>query len=157
MAFKCKYFTIAELVPKDYYERFGERCWEIFDERALKTLDALREKFGPATINYYPYQSGGMQYRGLRTSAYYGSGSKNDDSRSQHKYGRAFDITFKNISAKDVRKYVIEHKDEFPFITFLEIDITWFHFDVRNTEGIKLWSPDDGFITEDEFLRDGGR
>lgn len=145
--YKCKYFKIYELVPEDYYKKFGEKCWEILDERALKTLDALREKFGAMTINNYKW-NGPSQYRGVRTSGYYGSADKNDNSRSQHKYGRAFDVTFKNHSAKEVRDYVLDNQKEFPYITFLEVGISWFHFDCRNCEPIKLWHPDKGFVNE---------
>lgn len=145
MGYKPEYFTVEECVPKDYAKKYGEKCWELFDDRALKTLDVLREEFGPITINNYKW-GGSNQYRGLRTPDYYGSFEKYTQSRSQHKYGRAFDLTFKNHSAKYVRERVLEQPEKFPYITFLETGISWFHFDVRNTTPIKLWHPEKGFV-----------
>lgn len=140
-----KYFKVEELVPKHYAEKYGSRCWELLDDRALRTLDALREVFGPVTINNYTW-NGPYQWRGLRTPEYYDSYEDYLSSRSQHKYGRAFDLSFKHHTAKQVREYIIRHPDKFPYITFLEVDISWVHFDVRNCEAIKLWSPERGFV-----------
>lgn len=151
-----KYFSIKELVPKHMYEQFGDRCWELLDERALITLDSLREKFGKMTVNSWSW-GGPRNWSGLRTLEYYQTGSAYNESRSQHKYGRAFDVIFNDISPADVRKYVVGHPTEFPFINFLEIEITWFHFDVRNCDRIKLWSPKTNqFMDTQTFLNKGG-
>lgn len=143
--YKCKHFKLHELVPKHYFEKYGDACWELLDERALITLDALRDKFGSMTVNNY-FWGGNRSWSGLRTPEYYGSESKYRASRSQHKYGRAFDVIFKDTTAKAVREYVLKNRKEFPYITFLECDISWFHFDCRNTAPIKLWSPTRGFV-----------
>ncbi len=51
------------------------------------------------------------------------------------------DCKFSQVAADEVRKYVIEKKTLFRFITFIEDDVNWFHFDVRNAQRITLWSP----------------
>lgn len=152
--YKCKNFELYELAP-EMYQHVGETLWEMFDDRALKMLDVLHEKFGTMIVNDYHWD-GINQFRGVRTTKYYGSATKHDRSRSQHKYGRAFDVTFKEHTSVEVRNYVVEHPDEFPYITFLEVGISWFHFDVRNCDQFKLWSPDEGFITLEDFKQRGG-
>ena len=51
MTYKCDYFAIHELIPPSVYEARGEKAWELLDDRLLKTIDTLRDRFGPATIN----------------------------------------------------------------------------------------------------------
>ncbi len=134
--YKCNWFKIQELVPKHIYESRGEKAWELFDPLALLTLDALRERYGKMTINDY-YWNGGSQWRGLRTpeSPYYSQ-------TSQHTFGKAFDITFEDYNAEEVRRDIladINHPD-FRFINGLELDVNWLHFDTRNAERIKTFN-----------------
>lgn len=143
--YRTQHFKLQELVPKKMFDAHGSALWELFDDRALKTLDALRKRFGVMTINNWLW-GGNYHQRGLRDVDHYGSAEKYAHSRSQHKYGRAFDVTFKEHTSKEVRDYIIAHPDEFPYITFLEVDISWFHFDVRQRDGLALWSPTRGFV-----------
>ena len=150
--YKCKYFAIHELVPKSLYTAYGEWCWCLLDEYALRTLDALRERFGSLTVNNYKW-NGTRKASGFRNEEYYGDAVKYAKSRSQHKYGRAFDFISKTYSAQEIRKYIVEHRDEFPYITFLEVGplddkgkpMNWVHFDTRNGD-FTLWSPELGTI-----------
>ena len=146
--YKPTHFALEELVPQTLFEQHGYACWELLDDRALITLDKLREKFGSMTVNNWKW-NGPRKWSGLRTEGFYKSVTDYLRSRSQHKYGRAFDVIFKDISAKEVRDYIVKNQSEFPYITFLECDISWFHFDVRNCDGLKLWSPKRGFINEE--------
>lgn len=157
--YKCKHFTIKELVTPQMYSAWGERCWSLFDDRLLRTLDALRERFGSCVINDWAW-GGSFKYSGFRDELFYGSVEKYLASRSQHKYGRAADCKFKHHSANDVRKYVLEHPGEFPDITFIECSpladgsaMTWFHFDVRNGDDIVCWSPLEGYVNNEEVIR----
>lgn len=143
-----KHFKLQELIPEGLFNQINEQGWELLDDRALMTLDALREKFGSMTINNYAW-GGNRNWSGLRTEGFYKSTDAYLSSRSQHKYGRAFDVIFKDHTSKSVRDYIVKNPEEFPYITFLEIDIDWFHFDVRNTTGLKLWSPSRGFVTKE--------
>ena len=122
----CRHFNIKELVSQAVYAERGEIAWQLLDERALKTIDKLRDVFGSVTIN--DWQWGGVnEYRGLRESSCT-IGAK----YSQHRFGRAFDCHFRNVSADSVREYILQHPEEFPFICSLEMNVTWLHFDVRN-------------------------
>jgi hypothetical protein len=131
----CKHFKIHELVGPEVHAARGEKAWQLLDDRALETLDALRDKFGALTVNDW-FWGGRFTESGLRTP-----GDKHYKPYSQHSFGRAFDCKFKGISAEEVRKYVLANKKEFPFLTSYENVVTWFHFDVRNVEAITVFNP----------------
>lgn len=133
-----KYFKPEELVPPDIFEKRGDKSIELIDERVLFTLDRLRETFGTCTVNNWSY-GGAYSQSGLRTPD-----SEDFSPTSQHTFGRAMDCKFKDVPADKVREQVIENKFLFPYITFIEDDISWFHFDVRNCQRIILWSPKTG-------------
>ncbi len=133
-----KYFKPEELVPPDIFEKRGDKSIELIDERVLFTLDRLRETFGTCTVNNWSY-GGPYSQSGLRTSD-----SEDYSPTSQHTFGRAMDCKFKNVPAAQVREQVIENKILYPYITFIEDDVSWFHFDVRNCQRIILWSPKTG-------------
>ena len=65
---------------------------------------------------------------------------------SQHSFGRAVDIIFKDISAEEVRQSMLKNESKwlsiYPYIT-LEDDVNWTHIDVRNNpeKGIRLFKP----------------
>lgn len=133
-----KHFEVQELVSPDIYEVRGPKAIELIDERVLITLDKLRETFGPCTVNDWLF-SGDFCQSGLRTIE-----APEFTQTSQHTFGRAMDCKFRDNSAQEVRLRVIENKPLFPYITFIEDDVSWFHFDVRNCERITLWSPTTG-------------
>ena len=137
-----KHFRAEELVPPSIYHRRGAAALELIDVRVLVTLDQLRDKFGPCTVNNWSF-GGPFTQRGLRTSA-----SEHYSPTSQHTFGRAMDCSFRNATAAEVRAYVLEHPSRFPHITFIEDDVSWFHFDCRNGPRITVWSP----ITKRSYL-----
>lgn len=127
-----RYFKIEELLPKYFYEKYkdlGNKLFLMFDERALVTLDRLRNRFGSAIVNNWIF-GGNNHYRGWRPfDLPFGS------LLSQHKFGRAFDVTFKNYSSEKVRIEIInDSKKEryFEHIVCIEDKISWLHFDCRN-------------------------
>lgn len=137
--YKCKHFKIHELVPKHVYKERGERAWLCFDDRALQTLDSLRDEFGSATVNNW-YWGGPRQWSGLRTSE-----SPYGTQYSQHRYGRAFDVLFRHKTAQEVREHIMSNQEDFPHIRGIEDGpaISWLHFDTGNrpgTEGIYVFN-----------------
>lgn len=135
--YKCNYFDIHELVPKDVYEKYGETAWKLMDDRILITIDKLRYRYGKMTINNY-YWGGDRQWSGLRTpdSPYY-------NFTSQHSYGRAVDIIFKEVTTEEVRNDLLNNPDEdtFKLITAVELDVSWLHIDVRNVKRLFTFRP----------------
>lgn len=132
--YKCKYFKIQELVPRHVWEDRGDKAWELFDSRALETLDTLRETFGTTIVN--TWATGGLrQWSGLRTpESPYGS------SYSQHRFGRAFDCIFSKKTAEEVREHVLQNQEDFPHIRGIELAVSWFHFDTGNRRGDDIFT-----------------
>lgn len=133
--YKCRHFEIRELVPRHVYEERGEKAWMLLDERALVMLDLLRDKYGSITINDWAW-GGTNQWRGLRTEV-----SPVGSQYSQHRFGRAFDLKFKDISAEEVRIHILGNKKDWPYVHSLELGTSWLHFDVRNCEPIMTYKP----------------
>lgn len=128
--YKCKHFRIEELVPPSVFKEYGDRAWQFLDERALRTLDVLRDKFGKIIVNDWVF-GGKNKYRGLRPIF-----CKIGAPYSQHRFGRAFDCIFKEADIDEVRDYILENKKEFRYINAIELQVSWLHFDVRNCERI---------------------
>ena len=136
--YRPRYFRVEELVPPEIYQARGDQAIELMDERVLVTLDLLREQFGSCVVNDWCF-GGSYEQSGLRTPD-----APEYSYTSQHSFGRAADCKFYNTSAHDARQYVIRNKHRFKLISFLEDDVDWFHFDVRNTRPILLWSAQTG-------------
>ncbi|MGL4475418.1 MAG: hypothetical protein ACRCT7_13350 [Shewanella sp.] len=142
--YKPKHFKTQELVPEHIYKARGEKALELIDERVLITIDTLREKLGCSiTINNWMW-GGNRNWSGLRTAGFYKSLQAYEDSLSQHKYGRAVDMLVKGMEASQVRQFIYDNKKDFPYVTFVETDISWVHVDCRNCQPITTWSPDRG-------------
>ena len=136
-----KHFQIQELVPPAVYNARGDLSVTALDERLLRSLDQLREAFGVCTVNNWIY-GGGLTERCLRTPD-----CKHYKPYSQHSFGRAADCTFRGVDARTVRQSVIASKACFPYISFIEDGVDWFHFDVRNCQRIQLWNPENNEIS----------
>ena len=133
----AKWFKIHELVPPAIYKAQGEEAWNLIDPNLIKLIDALRERYGAATINNYEY-GGEREWSGLRTpdSPWYSP-------TSQHTLGRAADILFKYHTAQEVRDDIMFNSQEYwlaicPYFR-LEDKVSWLHIDVKRE--IKLFNP----------------
>lgn len=127
-----KHFGIKELVPKDLYDKYKSRgdnflFQVIFDQRLLELIDRIRDEFGPMTICDWSW-GGGSHYRGFRPPD-----CSVGAALSQHRFGRAVDMIPKNVSPDDMRSQIIadQNSEKWKVIGGLEMDITWFHVDVR--------------------------
>ncbi len=129
-----KYFEIHEFVPPEVYAERKEKSIELIDSRILFMADLLREQFGPATINNW-YWGGNREWSGLRTSdsPYYSK-------YSQHTFGRAVDMLFKNAVAETVRQRILEMPGMYIGINAIEMGVSWVHIDCRNCNRImRFW------------------
>lgn len=135
MLYKSKYFKHKECFPDPSLYN-----WRNMDSRVLKSADDLREIFGPLWCNGH-----GLTQCGFRTN-----GSKT----SQHRFGRAMDLHSNKYEAEEIRMFILKNRQLFPYITFLEIDISWIHIDCRNSD-FGLWSPKRGFVSEGVYLKTG--
>lgn len=167
-----KQISTVEYFPPDKVARWGDRAWFLTPEIFTFTLQQLRNRFGRMIINQ---PRNNRTQRGMRTAQFHldGAGDLNnpenvlnaykayDRSDSLHKYANAADITFLDVALEYVHQYIKDNPDEFPFMSFVETGITWFHFDCRNQEGITFWNLNTGLVEEvipqkpvrwDEFL-----
>lgn len=134
--YRCKYFNIRELVPEELYNRYKDWCWNLFDDRALITIDRLRYAYGSIIINDWLW-GGKNHFRGFRPP-YCDVGAE----YSQHRYGRAFDCIFTKTTAQAVRDDLINNGGHcFEFVTAIEDGVDWFHFDVRNCSRLLRFKP----------------
>ena len=135
--YKCKHFIIEELVDPDTFAKRGDKAWELLDDRLLITLDRLRERYGKMTVNNWKW-GGDRQWSGLRTKD-----SPWFSTYSQHSFGRAADCLFNDYTAEQIRQDIMQDPDheDFEFINSLEDNVGWFHFDVRNCNRIKVFTP----------------
>lgn len=135
--YTCKHFAIQELVPPKVYEERKDKAWQLLDERLLITLDRLRKRYGPMTVNNWHWGKD-REWSGLRTpdSPYYSR-------YSQHSFGRAADCLFSNTTTEAVRQDILDNPDDpdFEFIGSVELDVGWLHFDVRNCERVMAYRP----------------
>ena len=134
--YRPKYFKIQELVGPACHAARGDRAWELLQVDMLVSLDQLRRKFGPLTVNNW---ADGGQYResGLRDFDT-ATGAK----WSMHKFGGAADCKFRDAKPPEVSAYILANPAEFSFITTLEnvqFTPTWLHFDCRNTDRQSIW------------------
>lgn len=128
-----QYFGIHELVGKRTFKKYGERAWRFIDYRLLYALLIIREGIGERiTVNNWK-TGGRSQQRGLRTivqqmikNYFY----KDKLYLSAHLFGKAVDFDVKGMTAHQVRKWIIENKDLFPFKIRLENGVSWNHLDV---------------------------
>lgn len=138
-----RHFRIEELVYPEFHARFrarGDEMFMAFDERALVTLDRLRERYGPVTVNTWHACRDPLNAR--RMSGLRPMGGAVGAELSQHIYGRAFDCLFVRVTADQVREDMRNFgamgagtrrnvANQFEFISRIEEfpGMSWFHFD----------------------------
>lgn len=133
--YKCRHFAIHELVPPGVYSDRGEKAWQLLNPDMLQTIDAMRDRYGPMTINNYMF-GGNRKESGLRVP-----GCDHYRPYSQHSLGNAFDAVFKLVSAEEVRQDILKGGIQLPHLHGMELDISWFHGDCRNADGLVTFKP----------------
>ena len=156
--FQPKHFATSltsmakQLVPPEVFAERGVKSLELIDDRLLVFIDKLRHNLGvPLTVN------NGTSYTqsGLRDVNHYGTYEKMAASYSQHKYGKALDFRSSKMSSREIRKHIIENRELYPEITFMEVGISWVHVDVRTRlEPVwcRFWHPKKGFVSMEDVL-----
>lgn len=128
-------FEPYEFVPESIYENYGEKSLWFIDDRMLITADQLREKYGKMIINNW-YWDGQFDSRGFRPP-----GDPEGADLSQHRFGRALDIDFKEEDVDKVRQDILNNKGQYPFVHAVELDVSWLHIDCRNCDRILTFRP----------------
>lgn len=129
------HFAVAELVDRQTFADRGIKALLLFDPHILEIIDVLRDIYGPAFINTWALSKAVRNTYGDRTESglrlpYHSHYRK----YSQHSYGRAFDMLFKDILTVDVREQIIDGTIVLPYNVILETGISWLHIAVGNYE-----------------------
>lgn len=125
------YFYLYEFVPKEIYERWGDKSIWFIDRRIVLLADFIRDRFGkPMTINNW-HEGGPFSYRGFRQRSCEVGGDL-----SQHRFGRAIDFNIAGLTAQEVYKDLIDNQDMYlkaGATTVEDINFTsgWTHLDIR--------------------------
>ena len=122
----------------DYPDRM---IWRLMDGRAIWTAVELRRRFGTMIMNDYKW--GGKHTHRVYRPVVDLIKEKIDDKyvpvdwttfTSQHCFGRATDAVFTKYSAEEIREDIRRNPKEscYKYITAVENDVSWLHFDCRN-------------------------
>ena len=141
---EAEHFALHELLPENIFEHLTQngslwKGWLLFPRSTIITIDSLRKEFGSMFINTYGLSSaiqsqygtwGGRGYRDLDLE-------KKPNYVSLHCSGQATDSSFKDVTAQEARKFILENPEKFPYITCLECtkkgeEISWLHWDSRS-------------------------
>jgi hypothetical protein len=133
------YFTTDELVSEVDYLTYQNKddIWNLFTIEILATLLFLRKSINkPFTINDWSYSKNKKKYnwRGYRSDKCT-EGAK----QSQHRFGNAFDIIIKGMTADEARKCIVSIKDELPYPIRMESGVSWLHIDGANKSKNKVY------------------
>ena len=136
--FEPKHFRIEELVSPVVDNEYGESAIMLFDDRILRSADAIRDYFGkPVTINNWA-SGGNRRYSGYRSDGDIASMRRlgtHCAKMSQHRFGRALDLIVGDIPAEEVRSAIIADRALFPGITRMEGGVDWVHIDCAPIAG----------------------
>jgi hypothetical protein len=118
-----KHFLPSELVPPGYTDSW----FYLLDPQVLLVADLLRDMFGSIVINNYSW-GGGVQFAGWRPFD-----CKTGSKYSQHKWGRALDLKFKDdVDLEDVVSFIVKCC---PTIRIIRVYSWGIHIDTRNVKG----------------------
>jgi hypothetical protein len=137
--YKCKYFAPHELVPEEVYNKYFNKddIYLLFDERALRILDMIREWAGVGlTVNNW-FWGGARTQSGLRDK-----NSPVGAPKSAHKLGKAFDVVSPKITTQQLWTLLQQHIGELPCRIRIEKTsgghlVNWLHFDTNAAPGQK--------------------
>jgi hypothetical protein len=133
------YFGIKELVDPIVYRKHGESSWKFICPMLQETLLILRKNINkPITVNNWSF-GGRFTQRGLRTNVSAMVLNKNYLYLSAHMFGKAVDFDVKGMTACEVRQWIVDNADLFPYQIRLERNlkgkpISWIHLDIIQDE-----------------------
>lgn len=118
-----KYFDVREFVHPDVWNTFKTKSQRFVDPTIVRIADAIRERFGPCTINDWAF--GGKRV----ASGFRAMWEKTGGVYSQHRAGRAADIKCKLATEKEMFEVINRE-----WLTFKQVGLTRME-DVKVTVG----------------------
>ena len=129
------YFIVPELVTQELYGLMGPNAICVFEEEILITLVQLRKHFKtPFIVNNW-HLGGRFDGRGYRDY-----GETTGSNSSLHRLALAIDFMAVDIDAYTIRKEILENSEKFPYLRRLEKDVSWIHFDLKETYQKEIYS-----------------
>jgi hypothetical protein len=139
--YKPKHFGISELICPHVFEKFGDFAWGFLDPRLLMTVDVIREAINkPIIINNY-LKEGEFSQRGLRCiqcELVKESIAADELYMSAHLLGHAVDFDVQDMTANQVRGWLVANQNILPFPVRIENAVRWVHLDVQNMTETKV-------------------
>lgn len=129
-----KYFTVDEIVSREVYELLGDEAIKLFDSKALKVLEDIREILGVPLICNNWMSGGNREYCGYREKT-----CNVGVPRSAHREGKAFDLISVKMDAAEMRKILKDNSDKLSCNVRIEDDVTWLHVDIRSDNNQKIY------------------
>lgn len=142
MITKSIYFELHELVCPHVYKKYGEVAWQFFDSRLLTTLYRMRELMNDViTVN--DWKTGGEYsqrgFRCIQCDLVKKAITEGTLYVSPHMTGQAIDFDVQGRMAEEVRKWIIEKKNIWPYPIRLEDGVNWCHMDTRDADDGKVY------------------
>jgi hypothetical protein len=133
------HFDLRELVPESVYTRYGASAQTFLDPRLIQALEWLRTKTGWRLKANDWHTGGHFQNRGFRLPD-----STVGATLSQHKFGRAVDLSSIDATTKQLYDVILENQSEalannLTTIEAIEATPTWVHISCQwNPPGNKI-------------------
>lgn len=102
----------------------------LLDPKLVHAVQFIRDYFGKIVIINNHYHGGSLENRGFRPC-----NSTVGGKFSQHRFGRAADLTVKGYDAEELRQVIKDNQPLFSdnHINAVENKVNWLHIDCRNT------------------------
>lgn len=141
-----KNFRLQELVCPHVFKHYGQAAWSFFDARLIITIDTLRDRLGkPIFINNW--SAGGVYdergFRCIQCELVKNMIAAEQLYVSPHMTGQAVDFDVKGMEAEEVREWIVERQNLWPYPIRIERGTSWVHLDTRDIgEGrVYLFNP----------------
>ena len=134
-------FSLQEFIPSGIYKKWGDHSIWYIDDRLPHLAQFFRDRFQkPIMINTWHYiDIAGTNYRGYRPANCHVGASK-----SQHKFGRAIDISIEDFDLAAVYADIIKHKKLYfdqglRGLEDFKKTKSWIHLDMRNSQSDEIF------------------
>jgi hypothetical protein len=127
------HFDLQEICCPHVYEKYGQFAWNFYDIRGIILINTIRDRIGKAVfVNDYEIH-GELTQRGLRCpecQIVKDYAEKGILYMSGHVLAKAYDFTVQGLVAEEVRTWLIQHANWWPYPFRLESGVSWAHLDL---------------------------
>lgn len=133
---KFGHFHLGEYVPREVYERFGDKAERFISPRMIYTSNQIRTYFNrPTLINNWMFR-GQLNYRGLRMLpvTHDPATGKPFAVLGEHYFGTTFDCHVVDIPAEELYNEILDNRRVFPYITRMKLYNTFVHIETLESD-----------------------